>query len=120
MPAVPKLIVVPNGANSVIGIDQSHHSVDFGWLVDYGWSDSVSPFIAPRASWCKAWCTRNFRPLECASCGNRTQGTVFRNHARVSEVANEVGFQSLTHFNRVFKCILGHSPTNYREELTRN
>lgn len=36
---------------------------------------------------------------------------------RVSEIAFEVGFQSLTHFNRVFKKILGQSPTDYREQL---
>ncbi|EEF63086.1 helix-turn-helix domain-containing protein [Pedosphaera parvula] len=36
---------------------------------------------------------------------------------RVSEVAFEVGFQSLTHFNRVFKKIVGQSPTEYREQL---
>jgi AraC-like DNA-binding protein/ligand-binding sensor protein len=36
---------------------------------------------------------------------------------RVSEIAYEVGFQSLTHFNRVFKKITGRSPTNYREQL---
>ena len=33
---------------------------------------------------------------------------------RVTEVAFEVGFQSLTHFNRVFRKILGQSPTEYR------
>jgi len=33
---------------------------------------------------------------------------------RVSEIAYEVGFQSLTHFNRVFKKIVGQSPTTYR------
>ncbi len=33
---------------------------------------------------------------------------------RVSEIAYEVGFQSLTHFNRVFKKIIGESPTEYR------
>jgi AraC-like DNA-binding protein len=33
---------------------------------------------------------------------------------RVSEVAYEVGFQSLTHFNRVFRKIVGQSPTSYR------
>jgi AraC-like DNA-binding protein len=33
---------------------------------------------------------------------------------RVSEIAYEVGFQSLTHFNRVFKKIVGQSPTRYR------
>ena len=31
---------------------------------------------------------------------------------RVSEIAFEVGFQSLTHFNRVFKRIIGQSPTS--------
>lgn len=36
---------------------------------------------------------------------------------RVSEIAFEVGFQSLTHFNRVFKKIVGESPTGYRGEV---
>lgn len=36
---------------------------------------------------------------------------------RISEIAYEVGFQSLTHFNRVFKRIVGASPTQYRERL---
>lgn len=36
---------------------------------------------------------------------------------RISEIAYEVGFQSLTHFNRVFKKILGQSPTEYRGQL---
>lgn len=38
-------------------------------------------------------------------------------NARVSEVAYEVGFQSLTHFNRVFRKIVGESPTEYRKRL---
>jgi YesN/AraC family two-component response regulator len=38
-------------------------------------------------------------------------------HMRVSEVAYEVGFQSLTHFNRVFKKLNGESPTGYRTHL---
>jgi AraC-like DNA-binding protein/ligand-binding sensor protein len=38
-------------------------------------------------------------------------------HLRVSEVAFEVGFQSLTHFNRVFQKILGQSPTEYRRKI---
>ena len=33
---------------------------------------------------------------------------------RVSEIAFEVGFQSLTHFNRVFKKIAGQSPSEFR------
>lgn len=36
---------------------------------------------------------------------------------RVSEIAYEVGFQSLTHFNRVFKKIVGQSPSDYREQF---
>jgi AraC-like DNA-binding protein len=35
----------------------------------------------------------------------------------VSEIAYEIGFQSLTHFNRVFKSILDQSPTEYRAQL---
>lgn len=38
-------------------------------------------------------------------------------HLRISEIAYEIGFQSLTHFNRVFKKILGQSPTEYRSRL---
>ena len=36
---------------------------------------------------------------------------------RISEIAYAVGFQSLTHFNRVFKKIMGQSPTEYRMQL---
>jgi AraC-like DNA-binding protein len=36
---------------------------------------------------------------------------------RVSEIAYEVGFQSLTHFNRVFKKVIGQSPTEYRAQV---
>ena len=36
---------------------------------------------------------------------------------RVSEIAYQVGFQSLTHFNRVFKKTVGESPTEFREKL---
>lgn len=38
---------------------------------------------------------------------------------RVSEIAYEIGFQSLTHFNRVFKRITGQSPTSYRQRLPK-
>jgi len=36
---------------------------------------------------------------------------------RVSEIAYDVGFQSLTQFNRVFKRITGESPTGFRQQL---
>jgi AraC-like DNA-binding protein len=38
---------------------------------------------------------------------------------RISEIAYEVGFQSLTHFNRIFKKIVGQSPTDYRTKLPK-
>jgi AraC-like DNA-binding protein/ligand-binding sensor protein len=39
---------------------------------------------------------------------------------RISEIAYEVGFQSLTHFNRVFKKVMGESPTDYRGRLPKS
>lgn len=36
---------------------------------------------------------------------------------RISEVAYDVGFQSLTQFNRMFKRTFGQSPTEFREHL---
>jgi AraC-like DNA-binding protein len=39
---------------------------------------------------------------------------------RISEIAYQVGFQSLTHFNRVFKKVVGESPTDYRGKVHLN
>jgi AraC-like DNA-binding protein len=36
---------------------------------------------------------------------------------RISEIAYDVGFQSLTQFNRTFKRVFGQSPTEFREHL---
>ena len=38
-------------------------------------------------------------------------------HVRVSEVAFECGFQSITHFNRIFRKLAGESPTEYRTSI---
>ncbi len=38
---------------------------------------------------------------------------------RVSEIAFGVGFQSLTHFNRVFRKTVGEAPTTYRDRLPK-
>jgi AraC-like DNA-binding protein len=38
---------------------------------------------------------------------------------RVSEVAYDIGFQSLTHFNRVFRKVVGRSPSSYRQSASR-
>lgn len=47
----------------------------------------------------------------------KSKNLLLNPNLRVSEIAFEVGFQSLTHFNRVFKKILGQSPTEYRLQL---
>ncbi|HSU55662.1 MAG TPA: AraC family transcriptional regulator, partial [Candidatus Dormibacteraeota bacterium] len=50
----------------------------------------------------------------------KSKNLLLNPNLRVSEIAFEVGFQSLTHFNRVFKRILGQSPTEYRSQLLGN
>ena len=47
----------------------------------------------------------------------KAKNLLLNRNLRVSEIAYEVGFQSLTHFNRVFKKIMGQSPTEYRDQL---
>ena len=41
-------------------------------------------------------------------------------HKNISEAAFEAGFQSLSQFNRLFRRIVGESPTAWREKLHRN
>ncbi len=45
---------------------------------------------------------------------------LLNSHKRVSEAAFEVGFQSLSQFNRVFHSIVGESPSVYRDRLHRS
>ncbi len=47
----------------------------------------------------------------------RAKDLLAQPHLRVSEIAFEVGFQSLTHFNRMFHAMTGESPTSYRQKL---
>jgi len=47
----------------------------------------------------------------------KSKNLLLNPNLRISEIAFEVGFQSLTHFNRVFKKVLGQSPTQYRAQL---
>jgi AraC-like DNA-binding protein/ligand-binding sensor protein len=47
----------------------------------------------------------------------KAKNLLLNRNLRVSEIAYEVGFQSLTHFNRVFKKVMGQSPTEYRGRL---
>ncbi|MBL9114058.1 MAG: helix-turn-helix transcriptional regulator [Verrucomicrobiaceae bacterium] len=39
---------------------------------------------------------------------------------RITEVAYEAGFQSLSHFNRSFRRVVGESPTEFRARLRNN
>ena len=47
----------------------------------------------------------------------KTKNLLLNPNLRISEIAYTVGFQSLTHFNRVFKSIVGQSPSEYRKKL---
>ena len=45
----------------------------------------------------------------------RAKNLLLNPHLRVSEIAYDVGFQSLTHFNRTFLKVVDQSPSAYRE-----
>jgi len=47
----------------------------------------------------------------------KAENLLLNPNLRISEIAFAVGFQSLTHFNRVFKQIVKQSPTQYRGKL---
>jgi AraC-like DNA-binding protein len=47
----------------------------------------------------------------------RVKELLLNPNLRISEIAFQTGFQSLTHFNRVFLKFTGHSPTEYRARL---
>jgi AraC-like DNA-binding protein len=49
----------------------------------------------------------------------RAKNLLLNPNLRISEIAYEIGFQSLTHFNRVFKKLVGESPTDYRTRLPK-
>ena len=47
----------------------------------------------------------------------RAKNLLLNPNVRVSEVAYDCGFISLTHFNRIFKKVVGKSPTVYRRTI---
>lgn len=47
----------------------------------------------------------------------RVKELLLNRNLRVSEIAFQTGFQSLTHFNRTFSKLVGQSPTEYRARL---
>lgn len=50
----------------------------------------------------------------------KSKNLLLNPNLRVNEIAYDVGFQSLTHFNRVFKKIINQSPTAYRAQFLPN
>jgi len=46
----------------------------------------------------------------------RAKKSLLDPNVRISELAFEAGFQSLTHFNRVFKNLVGMSPREFRKQ----
>jgi len=50
----------------------------------------------------------------------RARGLLLNPNARISEVAFEAGFQSLTHFNRAFRRSSACSPTEYRKDVLQH
>lgn len=59
----------------------------------------------------------NFTQFVSRARTEKAKNLLLNRNLRVSEIAYEVGFQSLTHFNRTFKTFVGESPTEYRLHL---
>ena len=47
----------------------------------------------------------------------KAKNLLLNRNLRVCEIGYAVGFQSLTHFNRIFKKFVGESPSDYRDRL---
>ncbi|MFN8436042.1 MAG: AraC family transcriptional regulator [Cytophagales bacterium] len=43
---------------------------------------------------------------------------LLENKLNISEIAFETGYSNVTHFNRVFKSVVGQSPTEFKENVT--
>ena len=50
----------------------------------------------------------------------KAKNLLLNHNLRISEIAYAVGFQSLTHFNRIFKKVTGQSPSEYRAQLPKS
>jgi len=93
---------------------QEHHSEELT-LGQVARSINASPFY-----FCKLFKRAtgiNFTEYVSRVRVERAKNLLLNPNLRVSEIAFEVGFQSLPHFNRMFKKILGQSPTDYRLQL---
>lgn len=59
----------------------------------------------------------NFTDYVCRIRIDEAKNRLLNPNLQVSEIAFDVGFESLTHFNRVFKRLVGQPPSGYREQL---
>jgi AraC-like DNA-binding protein len=50
----------------------------------------------------------------------KAKNLLLNRNLRANEIAYQVGFQSLTNFNRVFKTLTGESPSGYRARLPKS
>ncbi len=93
---------------------EEHHTEDFG-LSQVAQAVHTSTFY-----FCKLFKKStgiNFTEYVSRLRTEKAKNLLLNPNLRVSEIAYEVGFQSLTHFNRIFKKIAGKSPTEYRSHL---
>jgi len=93
---------------------KSHHTEDLS-LADVARAVNTSTFY-----FCKSFKKAtglNFTDYLSRVRIEKAKNLLLNPNARVSEVAYEAGFQSLTHFNRVFRKLVGQSPTAYRAGL---
>jgi len=94
----------------------SHHTDDLS-LADVAHAVNTSTFY-----FCKSFKKAtglNFTDYLSRVRIEKAKNLLLNPNARVSEVAYEAGFQSLTHFNRVFRKLTGQSPSDYRLKTKR-
>lgn len=93
---------------------EDHHREELS-LAAVAWEAGMSRFY-----FCKMFkrvTGMNFTHYVSRIRGEKARSLLLNFNYRISEIAFEVGFQSLTHFNRVFKIIAGESPTEFRRKL---
>lgn len=89
-----------------------HHSEQMS-LVDVAQAVHMSPFY-----FCKVFkesTGQTFTPHVARVRIERVKQSLLQRHLRISEAAFAAGFQSLSQFNRLFRSLVGESPTAYRD-----
>ena len=73
--------------------------------------------LAPFTRKCLDCTNRAVRPLVSVRLED-ARNRLLNPNLRISEIAYDVGFQSLTQFNRTFKRVFGQSPTEFRASVS--